>query len=597
VKAYGSLAAKGDSTEERPHRIAQVLKAGEGIVTLEQLQTFAPIVQKMDPKESPTYGGSHVDIDDEKMEEFLAAHGIGHHGIANGTVKGQSKWVLDECPFNPDHVNKDAAVFLTDGMLGFKCLHNSCAENHWKEFRIKIEEISGKKIYFGGGEGKAYSGKVLVGVWNEAEARLQADIQAMDDTPVFPEMCLEGSYIGELASMVTKESFTEPVFAYNNIKVVLGALVDGYVGYPNQPSLHMRTYNMNISAEPECGKGYSRLLTYGVDDYGQGGALIPLVTTNWGSKTGKLAMEDGSDFGSGEKFVSHIAECPGRRFVFTYDEMKQLFEKNKRTGSTLDSVLLELYGNTTAAYSTMKMEVKATNVRVNFSGDFTINGFRDAFEGTSSIGNGLLSRCVFAFAGKKPYGGDGQKGYPKEANSIVEQMTSIVQMVTPEDGFVNVLFPDEDPDAKALRLDYTQKLAADIERQQFSDRIMHHMKQDLLLRVLFSSDGNQIITPVQVERSIAWAEYQIACRRKLWQAEGADPIACMNLKIMSVMKKHKNRQNGLSTSELCTLCNVYRDGSQHLFERAVKALSHGTNDIEIVGRNHKRRNIYALKEV
>jgi len=597
VKAYGSLAAKGDSTEERPHRIAQVLKTGKGIVTLEQLQTFAPIVQKMDPKESPTYGGSHVDIDDEKMEEFLAAHGIGHHGLADGAIKGQSKWVLNECPFNPDHTGKDAAVFLTEGKLGFRCLHNSCTENHWKQFRIRIEELSGKKVYFGGGgEGKAYSGKVLVGVWSEADAILQADIQAMDDIPVFPEMCLEGSYIGELASMVTKESYTEPVFAYNNIKVILGALTDGYVGYPNQPALHMRTYSLNVSSEPECGKGYSRQMTYGQDDNGSGGALKPLVTTNWGSTTGMLAMEDGNGFGSGEKLLECLSKNSGRRLVLTFDEMKRVWDRLKRSGNILDSVLLELYGNTTASYSTMKVEHKATNVRLNISGDFTLDGFRRAFEGTSSIGNGLLSRCVFAYAGRKPYGGDTQPTYPQEADALVEQMLAVVQMVQPENGFVDILYPDEEPIAKTLRLDYQQKITADQGRHAFADRILHHMKQDLLLRALFSSDGNQIITPAHVERSIAWAEYQIACRRKLWQAEGADPIACMNLKIMSVMNKHKNHPNGLSDAQLCTLCNVYRDGTQHIFERAIRALTHGTSDVEIAGRNHLGRKVYALKE-
>src|SRR5690606_17251530 len=48
--------------------------------------------------------------------------------------------VLVECPFDPEHKAPDAAVFSgPNGKLGFKCLHESCSQFHWREFRQHFE--------------------------------------------------------------------------------------------------------------------------------------------------------------------------------------------------------------------------------------------------------------------------------------------------------------------------------------------------------------------------------------------------------------------------------------------------------------------------
>lgn len=151
VKAYGTLAAKGDSTPERPHRIAEVMSASDGmLVTVEQLKELvatqpAPVAATPTQK---TFTGTSRTITPEKIEAFLE-----HHGVAHGPCEG-NKWILtDGCPFNPDHIatgDKIAAVFLPDdGVAGFHCFHASCANNGWKQFRAKIEATSGKeKFYF-----------------------------------------------------------------------------------------------------------------------------------------------------------------------------------------------------------------------------------------------------------------------------------------------------------------------------------------------------------------------------------------------------------------------------------------------------------------
>ena len=151
VKAYGTLAAKGDSTPERPHRVAEVMSSSEGVVTAEQLQALAATkLAAVTPSQAPAFTGttSKNTITPEKIEAFLDHHGIAYSPCEN------NKWILtDGCPFNPDHIStgdKIAAVFLPeDGIAGFHCFHETCAENGWKAFRAKVEATSGKeKFYF-----------------------------------------------------------------------------------------------------------------------------------------------------------------------------------------------------------------------------------------------------------------------------------------------------------------------------------------------------------------------------------------------------------------------------------------------------------------
>jgi hypothetical protein len=137
IRLYGTLAAKGDNTEERPHRMSKILLSPLLVaVTAEQLRA---LVEELQPKDSakpdppPAHNGPF------DVEEFLRQHNI---EVLRETVEpdGTIKWELEYCPFNHDHGNGEAAIFLfPDGKLGFKCFHNSCTDKHWLDFRRHFE--------------------------------------------------------------------------------------------------------------------------------------------------------------------------------------------------------------------------------------------------------------------------------------------------------------------------------------------------------------------------------------------------------------------------------------------------------------------------
>jgi putative DNA primase/helicase len=144
VKAYGSLAAKGDNTTDRPHRIARLLlntdiPGGREIVPSEKLEALAALAKPAAGFNvgSATYSGPK--ITPEQVEKMLEIYQVEHRGRIREADR--YKWTLLECPFNSDHQAKDAAVFLNnEGILGFKCFHDHCANYHWRELRAELKK-------------------------------------------------------------------------------------------------------------------------------------------------------------------------------------------------------------------------------------------------------------------------------------------------------------------------------------------------------------------------------------------------------------------------------------------------------------------------
>jgi hypothetical protein len=82
------------------------------------------------------------------MLDFMSSFGIEHEDAVE-LPDGRVKWTLPGgCPFNQEHAHKDSAIFLTNGMPGFKCFHNSCATNDWKTLRAKLETEQDKQFHF-----------------------------------------------------------------------------------------------------------------------------------------------------------------------------------------------------------------------------------------------------------------------------------------------------------------------------------------------------------------------------------------------------------------------------------------------------------------
>lgn len=132
-KLYGTMAQKGASTKERPHRMSRIISVPpiREVVKKELLERLA--------EEYP----QEAKVTKIKKDKFDLRSWIDEHGLCVESVKewsNNTKYVLDVCPFDSHHKAPDAAVIqMASGAICFKCFHNSCGGHDWRELRLKYE--------------------------------------------------------------------------------------------------------------------------------------------------------------------------------------------------------------------------------------------------------------------------------------------------------------------------------------------------------------------------------------------------------------------------------------------------------------------------
>ena len=156
-KLYGVISRKGSDTQERPQRESKILRVPQDVkITpneyFEKVASYLPQPEKRD--RSNNWGANSFDLD-----EFIQKYNIKVRNVV--TSHDYTKYILEECPFNSSHRAPDSAIFkMRDGSYGFKCLHNSCSQYTFKDFRLHYDpdaysgkdyrEFQFKQKYFGG---------------------------------------------------------------------------------------------------------------------------------------------------------------------------------------------------------------------------------------------------------------------------------------------------------------------------------------------------------------------------------------------------------------------------------------------------------------
>lgn len=130
-KVYGTLAAKGDSTPERPHRLARILEAPAEpqVVPNGLLTALADLAPGAPP--AAARPGRVVNVD-----AALAA--AGHVVVKRKAWNGGTVYELDVCPFNRAHERTARLITWPDGRRTAGCFHASCSARPWTEWRAAL---------------------------------------------------------------------------------------------------------------------------------------------------------------------------------------------------------------------------------------------------------------------------------------------------------------------------------------------------------------------------------------------------------------------------------------------------------------------------
>lgn len=134
-KLYGSLAQKGTSSEERPHRMSYIAKYPKPIKTTD-VKYLQKLCDKYPKEEKPQYYNRYSPREFD-LQSWLDKYGLRYQRVSSGDV---DKYILDHCPFDSNHKGKDAAIFqCRNGAIGFHCFHASCQGKTWKDVRVMYE--------------------------------------------------------------------------------------------------------------------------------------------------------------------------------------------------------------------------------------------------------------------------------------------------------------------------------------------------------------------------------------------------------------------------------------------------------------------------
>lgn len=171
-KLYGTLAQKGKSTEERPHRMSRILSTDSEYkpTDVQYLEKLCEVIPKEPekPQRYNNYKPSEFDL-----EDWLFKYGLNYRKVSETEY---DKYVLDECPFDSSHKAPDASIFkFRNGAIGFKCFHNSCQGYSWHDVRIKYEPEAYEKK-------RQYEEKQMFNSYNRNEP---VHIEPKENKPVF----------------------------------------------------------------------------------------------------------------------------------------------------------------------------------------------------------------------------------------------------------------------------------------------------------------------------------------------------------------------------------------------------------------------------
>lgn len=155
TKLYGTIACKGDCTDDRPHRwsdrayiptvIEEVPKE-----KIEELVAYLPKPPEPAIRNVFTVNTKNKNFD---MDAFLEKHSI--EVQTKKTLDEGNMWVLKECPWNQAHNNSSAFIIqFSDGGICAKCHHNSCKNETWQTLLDRLEPDWKHKN--GGGEKAAF---------------------------------------------------------------------------------------------------------------------------------------------------------------------------------------------------------------------------------------------------------------------------------------------------------------------------------------------------------------------------------------------------------------------------------------------------------
>ena len=144
IKLPGTVAKKGNSTDDRPHRRSKILSQSEDMLpTTKDLLVGLAGEAKDNNNSAKKTPRAKLDL-----TQWFTDHTTDADGVKDSVpYKDGLKWELP-CIFNPAHNDRLAVVIQYDsGTIIYKCFHNSCENKKWQDVKSHFLNMdAGKKV-------------------------------------------------------------------------------------------------------------------------------------------------------------------------------------------------------------------------------------------------------------------------------------------------------------------------------------------------------------------------------------------------------------------------------------------------------------------
>lgn len=446
-KLYGTTAMKGDHSAAAPWRLSEVLylPPERRVVTAEQLREIALPAMTSASGQTPATMPRAVAANQPgefDIETFLARHGIAY---AASSRDGRDLFKLTHCPFNPEHVDGEAAAFrFADGRLGFKCQHDSCSNKHWRDVR---ELLDGPHVYAAGSPlngidiaacqaaaalrnvaGADGAGLVNVDRVGEAGAAPASDmlgetedeIANLSHAPKFDYACVPG-VLGRFIASETACSEAPPVGILANLVTRLCADIgrSAYVTVGRQ-RLHMRMFWLCAGPSALGRKGTAAGIARDLRDAAF--ARQPVDDLERMNPAREMrALSTGEGLIASLRTTARPEDGPGgppgladNRVLVDAQEFAGVLHKASGPQSTLSPVLRDGYDGGTLQNASASNASAAEKPHINVNASVPDQELVALLSGESSVerDNGLLNRFVLTWQRREKIVADPKPGAP-----------------------------------------------------------------------------------------------------------------------------------------------------------------------------------------
>lgn len=143
-KLIGTWAKKGASSNERPWRIADIVKVPKDLSPNDD-SLFQKVADLLPKEESKTLPNQYRRVAFSSNQPFDLVSWMNSHGVRYREKRSGSSvlYELEECPWIDQHSDRkkwDSALFVDDqGKITFNCTHSHCKGKTWHDVRLFYE--------------------------------------------------------------------------------------------------------------------------------------------------------------------------------------------------------------------------------------------------------------------------------------------------------------------------------------------------------------------------------------------------------------------------------------------------------------------------